>query len=143
MLDMLCHWRYVLDNLFGDVKALSCLGATHIKKRWDEQGNPYDATADDAAYATFELEGGIVAHMNSDHAEAVELYAAKLLGLETRDLFEFRSASRGLGFGNGGERLVPIDRIHDHQIVATTLIDEATAHPRPTFRRTRGRHRKR
>ena len=65
IMDMLCHWRYVLDNIFGVVKAVSCLGATHIPQRWDESGRPYDATADDAAYATFELEGGIVAHFNS------------------------------------------------------------------------------
>ena len=65
IVDMLCHWRYVLDNIFGKVKAVSCLGATHIKERVDEQGNAYKATADDAAYATFELEGGIVAHFNS------------------------------------------------------------------------------
>jgi predicted dehydrogenase len=63
--DMLCHWRYVLDNLFGTVKAVSCLGATHIKTRWDEDGAPYTCTADDAAYATFELEGDIVAQFNS------------------------------------------------------------------------------
>ncbi|MCP4310777.1 MAG: Gfo/Idh/MocA family oxidoreductase [Bacteroidetes bacterium] len=65
IIDMLCHWRYVLDNIFGKVKAVSCLGATHIKERVDEQGQPYKCTADDAAYATFELEGGIVAHFNS------------------------------------------------------------------------------
>jgi predicted dehydrogenase len=65
VVDMLCHWRYVLDNLFGAVKAVSCLGATHISRRWDEAGQPYTATADDAAYATFELAGGIVAHFNS------------------------------------------------------------------------------
>jgi predicted dehydrogenase len=65
VVDMLCHWRYVLDNLFGPVKAVSCLAATHIPERWDEGGKPYAATADDAAYATFELEGGIVAHFNS------------------------------------------------------------------------------
>jgi predicted dehydrogenase len=65
IMDMLCHWRYVLDNTFGTVKAVSCLGATHIPRRWDEAGRPYDATADDAAYATFELEGGIIAHFNS------------------------------------------------------------------------------
>ena len=57
ILDMLCHWRYVLDNLFGEVKSVSCLGATHIPKRWDEAGKPYAATADDAAYATCELTG--------------------------------------------------------------------------------------
>jgi predicted dehydrogenase len=62
---MLCHWRYVLDNLFGGVKAVSCVGATHIPQRWNEQGQPYACTADDAAYATFELEGGIIAHFNS------------------------------------------------------------------------------
>jgi predicted dehydrogenase len=65
MLDMLCHWRYVLDNCFGGVKTVNCLGATHIPKRWDENDEPYDCTADDSAYATFELEGGVVAHFNS------------------------------------------------------------------------------
>jgi len=65
ILDMLCHWRYVLDNLFGPVRAVSCLGATHILRRWDEGGRPYDATADDAAYASFQLEGDVVAHFNS------------------------------------------------------------------------------
>jgi predicted dehydrogenase len=65
ILDMLCHWRYVLDNLFGEVKALSCLGATHIPHRWDESGKKYKATADDAAYATFLLKGNVVAHFNS------------------------------------------------------------------------------
>ena len=65
IIDMLCHYRYVLDNLFGEVKAVSCLGATHIGKRWDENGKPYKATADDSAYATFELDGGVIAHINS------------------------------------------------------------------------------
>ena len=65
ILDMLCHWRYVLDNLFGEVRAVSCLGATHIPYRWDESGRKYKATADDAAYATFQLAGGVVAHFNS------------------------------------------------------------------------------
>ena len=63
--DMLCHWRYVLDDLFGEVRSVSCLGATHIPRRVDEAGRDYVCTADDAAYATFELEGGIVAHFNS------------------------------------------------------------------------------
>jgi predicted dehydrogenase len=65
ILDMLCHWRYVLDNLFGPVKAVSCLGATHIPERLDERGWRYAADADDAAYATFELEGGVIAQINS------------------------------------------------------------------------------
>ena len=65
ILDMLCHWRYVLDNTFGAVRSVSCLGATHIPERIDEQGHRYAADADDAAYATFQLEGGIVAQINS------------------------------------------------------------------------------
>jgi predicted dehydrogenase len=65
ILDMLCHWRYVLDNLFGDVQRVFCLGANHIPERVDERGARYVADADDAAYAIFELAGGIVAQINS------------------------------------------------------------------------------
>ena len=64
ILDMVCHWRYVLDNLFGEVKAVSCLGTTDIPERVDEAGKRYKATTDDAAYATFQLEGGVIAQMN-------------------------------------------------------------------------------
>jgi predicted dehydrogenase len=64
ILDMVCHWRYVLDNLFGEVKSVSCLGARHIPERWDENGKKYKATADDAAYATFELADDVIAHIN-------------------------------------------------------------------------------
>jgi predicted dehydrogenase len=71
VLDMLPHWRYVLDNLFGAVKAVSCIAANHIKERIDESGKPYKADADDAAYATFELEGGVIAHINSSWAVRV------------------------------------------------------------------------
>ena len=72
ILDMLCHWRYVLDNLFGEVKAVSCLGKTHIPERIDESGNVYKADVDDAAYATFELEGGVVAQINSSWCTRVK-----------------------------------------------------------------------
>ena len=75
ILDMMCHWRYVLDNLFGEVKSISCLGATHIPQRWDEDGKPYEATADDAAYATAELVGHngepVIAQMNMSWATRV------------------------------------------------------------------------
>jgi len=80
IIDMLCHWRYVLDNLFGNVKAVSCLGATHIPERYDEDGRPYAATADDAAYATFELEGDIIAHINSSWA--VRVHRDELVSLQ-------------------------------------------------------------
>ncbi len=65
IIDMLCHWRYVVDNCFGKVKSVSCLGATHIPERIDEQGNPYPCTADDSAYATFQLDNGVICHFNS------------------------------------------------------------------------------
>lgn len=75
ILDMMCHWRYVLDNLFGEVQSVSCLGATHIPKRWDEAGDEYEATADDAAYATVQLKGHngepVVAQINMSWATRV------------------------------------------------------------------------
>jgi predicted dehydrogenase len=69
---MLPHWRYVLDNLFGAVETVSCLGATHIPQHGDETGKIYQADADDAAYATFQLAGGIIAHINSSWAVRVK-----------------------------------------------------------------------
>ncbi|MFN0078066.1 MAG: Gfo/Idh/MocA family protein [Prosthecobacter sp.] len=65
IVDMLCHWRYVIDNLFGKVKAVSCLGATHLPKRLDERGKTYACTSDDACYATFECEGDVICQFNS------------------------------------------------------------------------------
>jgi predicted dehydrogenase len=63
--DMFAHWRYILDDLAGGVRALTCRAATHIPRRWDEQGHSYEADADDAAYAVFELSDGAVAQFNS------------------------------------------------------------------------------
>ena len=71
IMDMLCHWRYVLDDVFGSVKSVSCRGAIHIPERIDEDGNPYKCTADDSAYATFELEDDTIAHFNSSWAVRV------------------------------------------------------------------------
>ena len=65
ILDMFPHWRYVLDNLFGEVKSVSALGTTQIPERRDERGRPYQTTAEDAAYATFELDGGVVVNFSS------------------------------------------------------------------------------
>src|SRR5918994_1459413 len=65
VLDMFCHWNYLLENLFGQVRTVVAKAVTHIPERWDEQGIRYEATADDAAYGIFELEGGILAQINS------------------------------------------------------------------------------
>ncbi|MEJ3656366.1 Gfo/Idh/MocA family oxidoreductase [Actinomycetes bacterium KLBMP 9759] len=72
VLDMYCHWNYVLEHLFGGVQAVMTKAVTHIPTRWDEQGNAYEATADDAAYGIFELEGGVIAQINSSWAVRVD-----------------------------------------------------------------------
>ena len=72
VLDMFPHWNYVLENLFSRVRAVSARAVTHIGERWDEQGRRYVATADDAAYAIFELEDGVIAQVNSSWAVRVE-----------------------------------------------------------------------
>jgi predicted dehydrogenase len=71
-LDMYCHWNYVLENLFGKVQAVTSKSVTHIPDRFDEQGNHYRATADDAAYGIFELEHDIIAQINSSWAVRVD-----------------------------------------------------------------------
>ncbi|MFH8887919.1 Gfo/Idh/MocA family protein [Streptomyces sp. NPDC054904] len=69
--DMFPHWEYLLHELFGRVRTVQALARTHIARRWDEEGKPYEATADDAAYGIFELEGGAVAQINSSWAVRV------------------------------------------------------------------------
>ncbi|MFZ1756611.1 MAG: Gfo/Idh/MocA family oxidoreductase [Caldilineaceae bacterium] len=65
ILDMFAHWRYVIDNLFGPISSLACMGAVHLPDRVDERGERYAADADDAAYAIFELANGVVCQFNS------------------------------------------------------------------------------
>lgn len=75
--DMFCHWNYVLENILGPVRAVTARTATHIPVRWDEQGREYQATADDAAYGIFEIDGGIIAQINSSWA--VRVYRDELV----------------------------------------------------------------
>jgi predicted dehydrogenase len=65
IIDMLCHWRYLVDNLFGNVTSVTCTGATHIDHRIDENGQRYKCTADDSAYATMKTDKDIICHFNS------------------------------------------------------------------------------
>ena len=65
ILDMFPHWQYLLEGLFGPITAVSCVATTHIPERVDEAGAAYAATADDAAYGTFLLEGGVIVQLNS------------------------------------------------------------------------------
>ncbi|MFE9371888.1 Gfo/Idh/MocA family protein [Streptomyces sp. NPDC006711] len=71
VVDMFPHWEYVLHELFGRVTSVTAQTATHIPRRWDERGEPYAATADDAAYGIFQLEGGVIAQINSSWAVRV------------------------------------------------------------------------
>ncbi|MEV1318914.1 Gfo/Idh/MocA family oxidoreductase [Micromonospora arborensis] len=77
VVDMFPHWHYVLEELFGRVNAVSCVTATHVPERVDEAGQVYQATADDAAYAVFELDGGVIAQVNS--AWSVRVYRDELV----------------------------------------------------------------
>jgi predicted dehydrogenase len=65
ILDMMPHWRYVIDNLFGKVTSLTCTAATHIAQRRDENNELYTCTADDASYSTLRTENGIICHFNT------------------------------------------------------------------------------
>ena len=71
MIDMFCHWRYVIDNLFGGIDSLVSLGATHVPRRIDESGAEYECTADDSAYSIFKLKNGIICQFNSSWAVRV------------------------------------------------------------------------
>jgi predicted dehydrogenase len=100
VLDMFCHWNYVLENLFGRVEAVTARAVTHVPRRWDEDGEPYDATADDAAYGIFELEGGAIAQINSSWAvrvhrdELVEFQVDGTEGSAVAGLFDCRVQHR-------------------------------------------------
>ncbi len=100
VLDMFSHWNYVLENLVGRVEAVTARAVTHIPERWDEQGRRYDATADDAAYGIFELEGGVIAQVNSswtvrvDRTELVEFQVDGTHGSAVAGLFGCRVQPR-------------------------------------------------
>jgi predicted dehydrogenase len=68
---MFPHWQYLLEDLFGPITALYARQATHVPRRWDESGTPYEVTADDAAYALLEFECGALASVNSSWAVRV------------------------------------------------------------------------
>jgi predicted dehydrogenase len=100
VLDMFPHWNYVLENLFGRVQAVSAKAVTHIRERWDERGRKYSATADDSAYAIFELEDDVIAQINSswavrvDRGELVEFQVDGTHGSAVAGLFGCRIQPR-------------------------------------------------
>src|SRR4051794_2221622 len=100
VVDMFPHWNYVMENLFGRVESVYAKATTHISTRIDERGEPYTATADDAAYGIFELEGGVVAQINSswavrvDRHELVEFQVDGTHGSAVAGLFDCRIQPR-------------------------------------------------
>ncbi|WP_436499773.1 Gfo/Idh/MocA family protein [Actinokineospora sp. HUAS TT18] len=100
VLDMFPHWHYLLEHLFGEIKTVQATTATHIPTRWDENDAEYSATADDAAYGTFELEGGVIAQVNSSWCtrvfrdELVEFQVDGTHGSAVAGLHRCRAQSR-------------------------------------------------
>ncbi len=93
MVDMFCHWRYLLDDLFGGVKRLNAVGTTHLPVRVGEDGKEYACTADDAAFGTFELEGGVMCQLNSSWCVRVrrdDLVTFQVDGTEGSAVFGLR-----------------------------------------------------
>ncbi|GAA3740478.1 Gfo/Idh/MocA family protein [Salinactinospora qingdaonensis] len=102
VLDMFPHWHYVLEHLFGSVRAVTARAVTHLPQRWSETGQPYAATADDAAYAIFELDGGPIAQINSswcvrvDRGELVEFHVDGTEGSAVAGLHHCRVQHRSM-----------------------------------------------
>jgi predicted dehydrogenase len=65
IIDMFCHWQYVVSNLFGPIDSLVAYGNVDLPKRVDESGKTYKPTADDSAYAIFKLHDGTLCQFNS------------------------------------------------------------------------------
>ncbi|HBN79468.1 MAG TPA: oxidoreductase [Planctomycetaceae bacterium] len=65
MIDMFCHWEYLINDLFGPIERVLAHKTTDIAERIDESGEPYQCTADDSASALFVLKNGLTCQFNS------------------------------------------------------------------------------
>jgi len=132
ILDMFPHWQYVLANLFGEIRAVSCTARTTIPMRVDERGSEYACTADDAAYATFEMEGGAVAHINSSWVtrvhrdELLELHVDGTEGSAIAGLRECKVQPRAVTPKAVWNPDIPnpIDFLDGWQTIPTTVAEE-------------------
>jgi predicted dehydrogenase len=101
ILDMFPHWRYLLDEIVAPVRSVYAAAATHIPLRRGEDGRDFEVTADDAAYAVFELDGGVIAQVNSSWAvrvhrdELAEFQVDGIDGSAVAGLHHCRAQHRG------------------------------------------------
>jgi len=70
-LDMMAHWRYMVDRLAAPVVGVSALMATAIPQRVDERGQLYTVDVEDTSHALLKLEGGAVGVITNSWATRV------------------------------------------------------------------------
>jgi predicted dehydrogenase len=70
-LDMMAHWRYMVDRLAAPVIGVSAMMSTAIPKRVDEHGQLYDVDVEDTSHALLKLAGGAVGIITNSWATRV------------------------------------------------------------------------
>ena len=70
-LDMMAHWRYMIDRLAAPVTGVSALMSTAIPQRVDERGQPYTVDVEDTSHALLKLAGGAVGVITNSWATRV------------------------------------------------------------------------
>jgi predicted dehydrogenase len=70
-LDMMAHWRYMVDRLAAPVTAVSAVMATAIPRRVDERGEAYAVDVEDTSHALLKLAGGAVGVITNSWATRV------------------------------------------------------------------------
>jgi predicted dehydrogenase len=78
--DMLPHWRYLFEHMFGNMNAVLCVGDTRIAERVNERGERFKCTAEDSAYSMFQIEGGLTVRM--DASWVARVYRDELLEIQ-------------------------------------------------------------
>jgi predicted dehydrogenase len=70
-LDMMAHWRYMVDTLAAPVTGVSALMSTAIPQRMDENGQLYTVDVEDTSHALLKLAGGAVGVITNSWATRV------------------------------------------------------------------------
>ena len=70
-LDMMAHWRYMVDRLAAPITGVSAVMSTAIPQRIDEKGQPYTVDVEDTSHALLKLAGGAVGVITNSWATRV------------------------------------------------------------------------